>query len=185
MRPCRYSNRYLWPIVSYFRPCFFLVYFLPFASTWLFIVLARFYFFYFYFFLNFFSARYRPWVSKRFFIQCHVSFMNLVWPRFEFLFTVSDLVFLISIRHFDLPFFFLLICVRTKVKKQINLFGSFLCLLNLYAYSKRNLDNIIFVKIKKIKIPKFLNIDEERRLQLSQAFLSPRNDQEFKDFLRY
>lgn len=82
-------------------------------------------------------------------------------------------------------FFFLLICVRTKVKKQINLFGSFLCLLNLYAHSKRNLDNIIFVKIKKIKIPKFLNIDEERRLQLSQAFLSPRNDQEFKDFLRY
>ena len=31
MRPWRYSNRYLRPIVSYFRPCFFLVYFPPLA----------------------------------------------------------------------------------------------------------------------------------------------------------
>lgn len=184
MRPCRYSNRYLWPIVSYFRPCFFLVYFLPFASTWLFIVLARFYFFYFYFFLNFFSARYRPWVSKVFHSVSRFVYESSLTP-------VRVPVYGFWSRFFDFnsplrsSFFFLLICVRTKVKKQINLFGSFLCLLNLYAHSKRNLDNIIFVKIKKIKIPKFLNIDEERRLQLSQAFLSPRNDQEFKDFLRY
>lgn len=86
------------------------LYYMPFHRT----TLARFHFFYFYFFFQtFFSARYRPWVSKQFFTRCHVSFMNLVWPRYEFLlrFLIS-FFFLISywtICHFDLPFLFLLI----------------------------------------------------------------------------
>lgn len=138
-----------------------------------FTTLARFHFFIRFFFLNFFSARYRPRVSKRFFIRCHASFMNLVWPRYEFLlrFLISFFFGFLS-DSLLLPFLFLLIFIRTKVKKQINLFASIYLIL-IHIHSKRNLDNgdyfihdwfnlirfislYIIFKDQKIKILKFL-----------------------------